>query len=192
MVTKRNITEAAFRLFAAKGFYETTTDNIAQVLGLKKQSLYSHFKSKNEIILAVLREQTDNIDNEIDVVIAEYRDKSVEMLLKFIFARIAIYMSLRDRLLLWKRLFLVELNSELSDFLRDFNWQFLPKLTDELGAILSSRYMHFSNPEMFSSFFSSYMVMINGYLDLMLMTGYDSNSFESTWKNFWYGTKSMF
>jgi hypothetical protein len=36
------------------------------------------------------------------------------------------------------------------------------------------------------------MIVINGYLDWMLVAGYDVATIESTWSYFWDGVKSMF
>lgn len=192
MVTNQDITESAFRLFANKGFHETTTEDIAKSLGLKKQSLYSHFKSKNEIILAVLQEHSENIQKVIDEIIAEYSDHSIEILLKFIFVKLTIYLSQRDRLLFWKRIFYFDKNGEFSEILKNNNWQFDRKLHAELFGILSARYPQFNNREKMRSFFLSYMIIIHGYLDWMLIAGYADDTIESTWDNFWQGVKSMF
>jgi len=48
--TKEKIFEAAVDLFAKKGFDATPMREIAEAVGIKKASLYSHYKSKNEIM----------------------------------------------------------------------------------------------------------------------------------------------
>lgn len=48
--TKEKIFEAAVDLFAQKGFDATSMREIAEVVGIKKASLYSHYKSKDEIL----------------------------------------------------------------------------------------------------------------------------------------------
>ena len=48
--TKEKIFEAAIDLFAKKGFDATPMREIAEAEGIKKASLYSHYKSKNEIM----------------------------------------------------------------------------------------------------------------------------------------------
>ncbi|RXI96226.1 TetR/AcrR family transcriptional regulator [Anaerobacillus alkaliphilus] len=50
------IKEAALTLFAEKGYEGTSLAQIADEVGLKKQSLYSHFKSKDDLFLQVLTE----------------------------------------------------------------------------------------------------------------------------------------
>ncbi|MEL7671322.1 TetR/AcrR family transcriptional regulator [Methanobacterium sp.] len=48
--TKERIFESAINLFAQKGFDATSMREIAEAVGIKKASLYSHYKSKNEIM----------------------------------------------------------------------------------------------------------------------------------------------
>lgn len=48
--TKKRIFEAAIDLFAQKGFNATSMREIAENVGIKKASMYSHYKSKDEII----------------------------------------------------------------------------------------------------------------------------------------------
>lgn len=192
MVTKQHITEAAFKLFALKGFYETSTENIANALGIKKQSLYSHFKSKGEIILAVLQEHAEHINKEIEKIIGTNSDKSTEALLKSIFEKICVYFSQRDRLLLWKRIRCLDENGEYKEILQNIYSQLKYIIHVELGGILKIEYPHFNSPEIFRSFFTSYIILISGYMDWMLFVGYDSNTIESTWENFWQGMNRKF
>lgn len=48
--TKEKIFDSAIELFAKKGFDATSMREIAEAVGIKKASLYSHYKSKNEIM----------------------------------------------------------------------------------------------------------------------------------------------
>lgn len=48
--TKQAIMCAALELFSVQGFEATSTAQIAQAVGIRKASLYSHFASKQEIL----------------------------------------------------------------------------------------------------------------------------------------------
>ncbi|WP_339217068.1 TetR/AcrR family transcriptional regulator [Ornithinibacillus sp. FSL M8-0202] len=48
------ILEAGIKLFSEKGYYETTTNEIAKVAGVSIGSLYSYFKDKDAIFLSIL------------------------------------------------------------------------------------------------------------------------------------------
>ncbi len=52
--TKERIFEAAIDLFAQKGFNATSMREIAETVGIKKASMYSHYKSKDEILEKIL------------------------------------------------------------------------------------------------------------------------------------------
>jgi AcrR family transcriptional regulator len=47
---------AATRCFAERGFHETTIQDICDLAGLSKGGLYTYFKSKEEILSALIRE----------------------------------------------------------------------------------------------------------------------------------------
>ena len=48
--TKCNIYKAAASLFAQNGYNETSMEEIAKMVGIKKGTIYSHFESKKEIL----------------------------------------------------------------------------------------------------------------------------------------------
>jgi AcrR family transcriptional regulator len=65
---KRNeILDYAAKLFAQKGFYQTTIDDIAKETGVSKGAVYTYFSSKEEIFLALLDESTEKLQREFAV-----------------------------------------------------------------------------------------------------------------------------
>ncbi|SHK12682.1 transcriptional regulator, TetR family [Anaerocolumna jejuensis DSM 15929] len=58
--TKEKILDAAYRLFCEKGYYNTTTNEIAQVANVSIGSLYSYFKDKDTILLEILDRYNDS------------------------------------------------------------------------------------------------------------------------------------
>jgi AcrR family transcriptional regulator len=57
--TRRRILDAAYELFYRKGFTRVGVDEIAELAAITKRSLYYHFKSKDELLAAVLDLQHD-------------------------------------------------------------------------------------------------------------------------------------
>ncbi len=57
--TRSQILEVASMLFAQKGFNETSMNDIVHASGLSKGGIYWHFKSKNEIVLAIFNQYFD-------------------------------------------------------------------------------------------------------------------------------------
>ncbi|ENZ4722068.1 efflux pump transcriptional regulator FepR [Listeria monocytogenes] len=71
---KEEIKQAALTLFANNGFEGTSLADIAGVVGLKKQSIYSHFKDKDDLFLSIMK---DAKSTEIDYYRAKLRDSGL-------------------------------------------------------------------------------------------------------------------
>ena len=54
--TKQEILEASLDLFSVQGFEATSISQIAGVVGIRKASLYSHFKNKQAILDALVKD----------------------------------------------------------------------------------------------------------------------------------------
>lgn len=54
--THREILDAALDLFSEKGFYGTSTRDIARRVGVRESALYHHFVNKQELLHALLQE----------------------------------------------------------------------------------------------------------------------------------------
>ena len=60
---RSQLLKAAARIFGRKGYTRATTEDIARAAKLTKGSLYFHFKSKEDIFLAVIKEHhKDHMD----------------------------------------------------------------------------------------------------------------------------------
>lgn len=55
-ISKRRILDEALKLFSTKGYEATSIGRIADAVGIRKASLYSHFKSKQEILDTLMDE----------------------------------------------------------------------------------------------------------------------------------------
>ena len=54
--TKREILDAALELFSVQGYGATSVSQIADAVGIRKASLYSHFESKQAILDALVKD----------------------------------------------------------------------------------------------------------------------------------------
>jgi TetR/AcrR family transcriptional regulator, cholesterol catabolism regulator len=67
MSTRRaELTRAAARLFAEKGYHGTSVCDLAEALGLQKGSLYTHIDSKAELLWEVAREGAEAFHAALD------------------------------------------------------------------------------------------------------------------------------
>lgn len=55
-LTKRTIIRSAFRVFARRGFRETTLDHIATEAGVTRGAIYGHFRNKADLYNCLLQE----------------------------------------------------------------------------------------------------------------------------------------
>jgi len=62
---RAQLIKAANKVFTKKGYFGATTEEIARTAGLTKGALYFHFKNKEEIFFAVIRDINENIKTGI-------------------------------------------------------------------------------------------------------------------------------
>lgn len=83
---KRQIIEAAIRLFAQKGYHATSIQEIADTLGIAKGSLYFYFKSKEDLFVSVFEYHIDQILQQFHLVSDDKslspRDKMFKLLME--------------------------------------------------------------------------------------------------------------
>lgn len=61
---KQEILEVALQLFSAHGFEATSISQIADAVGIRKASLYSHFENKQAILDALVQEILERYDKK--------------------------------------------------------------------------------------------------------------------------------
>tara|TARA_R110000737_G_scaffold120671_4_gene153026 strand:+ start:45022 stop:45612 length:591 start_codon:yes stop_codon:yes gene_type:complete len=59
------LVDAAMKIFYRNGFHNTGLDQIQRESGISKMTLYNHFKSKDELILAALRRRDEIFRNQL-------------------------------------------------------------------------------------------------------------------------------
>jgi AcrR family transcriptional regulator len=65
---RRELTRAAARLFAEKGYHGTSIGDLADALGVQKGSVYAHIESKADLLWAVATEGADAFHAALDAV----------------------------------------------------------------------------------------------------------------------------
>lgn len=70
-VRRQELTAAAARLFAARGYYAVTVDDLGEALGLSGPALYRHFSSKEALLIAVFDQVIEQQQEQIRGVVAE-------------------------------------------------------------------------------------------------------------------------
>lgn len=81
---REEILDAAEKLFAAKGFDNTSTGDILDAVGIARGTLYYHFKSKEEILDGVIQRITDRLMRDAGEIVRKKELPVLERLTKAI------------------------------------------------------------------------------------------------------------
>ena len=94
--TKRTrLLRTAITVFAKNGFDKTTVDDIASAAGIAKGTVYYHFKSKEDVFLAIVAEGVEKFRATVEKETSSIEDPT-EKLEKFITIQISYTMEYRD------------------------------------------------------------------------------------------------
>ena len=72
--TKQEILNAALDLFSVQGFEATSISQIANAVGIRKASLYSHFENKQAILVAIVKEVLERYAEHSIFALANWND----------------------------------------------------------------------------------------------------------------------
>lgn len=81
--TLEALLEAAKRTFIADGYQESTIDAIAAAAGFTKGAVYAHFRSKDELLGALLERTLRRNAEQLDALIDETRDSPALLMHRF-------------------------------------------------------------------------------------------------------------
>lgn len=192
MVSKEDIRNAAYELFALKGFGGTTIQNIASALDLQKQSLYSHYSSKNALIADVVREQTEILTDEVDITAEDLKGLPFDAALREMFKKFVGFFSNKTRLLFWKRVFLNVSDAEFSDTLAHIDLSFHDNMYITLRELAAEKSAVFPDEQAFKNFTAMFFSILQGYLDWMIVDPSAANKLDSVWSYLWDGLKTCY
>lgn len=82
----------AMKLFAVHGYEKTSMQLIANNVGIKKASLYAHFKGKEDIFFSVVNDCIKNNKEELKILTKQLKSmKTIEQKLYAVFCHISLY-----------------------------------------------------------------------------------------------------
>lgn len=84
MTKKQLIINSAIQLFAEKGIEATSVQQITDQCGISKGAFYLSFKSKDELILAIIEHFMNNIILHVDQAVTEASDASEKLYIYFV------------------------------------------------------------------------------------------------------------
>jgi AcrR family transcriptional regulator len=191
---KELILEVAYQKFAEKG-YNIPLSEIAEAVGIKKQSIYNYFESKEELYFEVINVHVDKYFYEKQVEFYELDHLSPSDQLKTIFMSIINYYSDSTRLRFWKWLLLSETANVIErahSSLKEHERQ----LENRVKEIVEKALGDHPEAEIFCMPIAcSFMAMLHGTIDVTMIYhgGCDiENIAEDVWSIFWGGIESRF
>lgn len=92
-MTSKKIKQAALELIAERGYSETTLSLIAEKVGIKKPSIYSHFQSKEDILFSIVEEEIKNLKIHMESIFYDIKKYELDEMLYLILYEFANYFS---------------------------------------------------------------------------------------------------
>ncbi|MEJ8553519.1 TetR/AcrR family transcriptional regulator [Tepidibacter sp. Z1-5] len=91
MMTAKKIKQSALELISQRGYSDTTLSLIAERVGIKKPSIYSHFESKEDIFFCILEDETKNLKKYIESILDDIKESELDESLYLIIYKFANY-----------------------------------------------------------------------------------------------------
>lgn len=193
MDKKEEILEAMTELFAQKG-YNTSMSDISKKVGIKVQSIYSHYESKDQIVYLVLKKEINSKFDFLYKIILESENMNSEKALKNIYLSIIDYFNDYKNLNFWRNISFIQ-NDLLRIQCRDKISQCVEKSSKGLLIIFQKGVKNGKIKNVnIEGDINLYIAMVAGILDGMLLYhGYsmDMKAYAiKTWDAYWEGIRA--
>lgn len=148
-MSKQQIQMEATKLFAQHGYEGTSMQLVAEAVGIKKQSIYTHYKNKDALFLAVCEqameqelEQTQQTLQQITAIdgLQQYLQQTIERYEQSartrFWLRMSIYppMHLQEQVLVYVYHYLDAIEHEVHNLLQRYNEQLAAQISIPLAA----------------------------------------------------------
>lgn len=189
---KREILDAAFALFAQQGD-DFSMAELGDRVGIRAPSLYSHFRSKEEIVRQIIREEVARSRLVLEQSQAAWDGGTCRQKLRGCFDCILRYFTESDRLGFWKHLMLIhsgELKTYAMNEMIAQNAWFRRLLEQDIAeGVRSGELCPDAGDPAHRGAVCLFYSMILGLMDMMLLAQNSDFGFEKygelTWQAFW-------
>jgi AcrR family transcriptional regulator len=195
---RKEIKDAAFILFATKGYHDTSMKEIAEVVGLNKATLYFYFSNKAQLFTEIMQDLIPSLYNMLIDAISSIPKDRLESRLKSIYIVLLSKMPFEE-ILLWKRTMLMctdEFDTTVKDSARRLFRERDSKISLILRDIISGFNLHM-NEEQINTYITFNMALIRGLADLILINySIDDQRdpmilADKVWDQFWFGSEKL-
>lgn len=130
-VRRQEIIEVATRLFTQHGYEQTSVSDIVRATGVAQGTFYYHFKSKEDILVAVAKRSLEAVERLLDEIAGDTTCAVPQRIVKTIESLFELYETKRDFILFIHREENERLHHRLIGFMSRTVWAHLLKLTKE-------------------------------------------------------------
>ena len=103
-VRRKELISVAANLFASRGYYSVTVDDIGDAVGLTGPALYRHFSSKEALLVAVFDQVIDQLTNRFRELVSEAPDPATA-LLAIVRLHVEFAIEQRENVAVWRQEF---------------------------------------------------------------------------------------
>lgn len=186
---KKDIINAVTKLFAQKG-YMISMSEIANEVGIKVASIYTHFEGKDEIIYLSIEEEINKYYDYLDDLIISLESKSCKEVLEGLLKGILNNYNSRDKIKYWNNIYLIN-GKNISDKTLDLIDKRTTLYIRSLRQIFKNgvKNNEISAPSIDGTLYL-YMSMIEGILKGILLRDNVSKDYVPIiWEAYWNGIK---
>lgn len=189
---KDKIINAALLVFSKKG-YSASLNDIANIVGIKKQSLYNYFENKETLFKEVVEHEISVYLNFLIKEINTYKNEKTEIFLKKLFYSIIEHFNTPERLKFWRVLLILEDNYSNEDnfkVIKDAEIIFIK----EIVLIFKEKFDESKMGNItIKNIYQTYLIMLHGVLDTALFYNHligKEELLESVWTVYWNSVKT--
>ncbi len=192
MTTKEKIKKIGFDLFAEQGYSNTSMNEIAEAVGIKKASLYAHFKGKDQLFLAIYHDLTQEFDSCMDKTTEEIKDLPFEELLYASYQRyIEYFLENRKRIDFFYQLLFFKpksLYDQLESHIASYQKRYRGQLEQLFQAGIEKGALHPGDAEEMAMSFRCFREGVLFFI--LLNVGLKQDQMQQMWNQYWHGIKN--
>ncbi|WP_273853692.1 TetR/AcrR family transcriptional regulator [Guptibacillus spartinae] len=176
--TQDRIKEVALILFARKGFEGTSLSDIASGVGIKKPSLYAHYKSKEDLFLGVIHKVSVDYNAFVIKTVEERRDQQPEDQLYHLLYNNTNYLRNDEMGLIFKRMMLFPPESLRADI-----YDMFEKTENVMREVIKSILIKMVPEEEWEQVFDAYLCLLDGVFEQVFY--YSPEEHQKRLENSW-------
>lgn len=190
--TKERTKEAALSIFARKGYEGASMQDIAEAVGIKKASIYNHYKGKEDLFFAVYQDVADDYVKLMERVIRDSKDMKLPERLAYIFEEEILYFYRNpERQAFWNQITLFTPDVLREEFWKDMAQRELFFRTQMEALFLQGMEQGIIRRDDPAKLMFSFRAMREGLLNWMIATPRSEEEWIRTvWKDFWLGFRA--